>query len=77
VSQAALGHAHLSRTVFARCHDLHEALGLDSLEYLSPSSIDLESLRACLVGLADEFLAGVGVEPREIEALRAMAPTVA
>jgi uncharacterized protein YjbI with pentapeptide repeats len=70
LAQAALSHAHLSRTVFARCHDLHEALGLDSLEHLSPSSIDMESLRACLGGLTDDFLEAVGVEPREIEALR-------
>jgi hypothetical protein len=59
--------------VFARCPDLSEALGLDSLTYTSPSSIDLESLRRSLADLPDEFLAGVGVEPREIEALRAVA----
>jgi uncharacterized protein YjbI with pentapeptide repeats len=74
---AELSHAHLSRTVFARCHDLDEALGLDALEYLSPSSIDMESLRACLAGLTDDFLAGVGVEPREIEVLRRVAVPVA
>ena len=77
LAQAALSHAHLSKTVFARCHDLHEALGLDSMEHLSPSSIDMESLRACLVGLTDDFLEAVGLEPREIEALRGMAAPVA
>jgi uncharacterized protein YjbI with pentapeptide repeats len=64
--------AHLSRTVFARCHDLHCARGLESLEYLSPSCIDLETLRECLAGLPDEFLQGVGLEGRELEALRGM-----
>jgi hypothetical protein len=63
--------------VFARCHDLHHALGLDSLSYLSPSSIDLETLRVCLAGLSDDFLDGVGVEAREIESLRGVAAPVA
>jgi hypothetical protein len=64
--------AHLSKTVFARCHDLHLARGLDALEYLSPSCIDLETIRECLAGLPDEFLFGMGVEERELEALRGM-----
>jgi hypothetical protein len=62
--------AYLSRTVIARCHDLHHARGLDSLEYLSPSCIDLETLRECLAGLPEEFLEGVGLDGRELEALR-------
>ena len=64
--------AHLSRTVFARSHDLHKARGLSSLAYLSPSCIDLETLRECLAGLPDEFLEGMGVAARELEALRGM-----
>ena len=64
--------AHLSKTVFARSRDLHKARGLESLEYLSPSCIDLETLRECLGGLPDEFLEGMGVEARELEALRGM-----
>ena len=67
--RADLTGAHLSKTVFARCHDLHQALGLDSLRYLSPSCIDLETLRECLGGLPEEFLAGVGVEGREAQSL--------
>jgi uncharacterized protein YjbI with pentapeptide repeats len=77
LARAALSHAHLSKTVFARCHDLHHALGLDSLEYMSPSSIDLETLRSSLAALPDDFLEGVGMQPREIEALRGMAAPVA
>ena len=73
LTDADLTGAHLSKTVFARCHDLHRALGLDSLSCSSPSSIDLETLRVCLVGLPDQFLEEVGVEPRDYEALRGMA----
>jgi uncharacterized protein YjbI with pentapeptide repeats len=58
---ANLSRSHLSRTVFARCHDLHHALGLDSVTYLSPSSIDLETLRVCLAGLSDDFLVAAPV----------------
>jgi uncharacterized protein YjbI with pentapeptide repeats len=75
--EADFTRAHLSKTVFARCHDLHHARGLDTLEYLSPACIDLETLRECLGGLPDEFLESVGLEPREAEALRGMtAPTL-
>jgi len=73
LSGAKFARAHLSRTVFARCHDLHEALGLDALAYLSPSSIDLETLRVSVAGLPDEFLEGLGVEPRDLEVFRGMA----
>jgi uncharacterized protein YjbI with pentapeptide repeats len=73
LSEADFSGAHLSKTVFARCHDLHLARGLDALEYLSPSCIDLETLRECLAELPDEFLEGMGVEARELEALRGMA----
>ena len=65
--------AHLSRTVLARLHDLHQARGLDALVYLSPSCIDMETLRECLAGLPDGFLEGMGLEQRELEALRGMA----
>jgi uncharacterized protein YjbI with pentapeptide repeats len=74
LADADLTGAHLSRTVFARCGDLHHALGLESLRYVDFSCIDLGTLRACLTGLPEDFLAGVGVTPGEIEALRGMAP---
>jgi uncharacterized protein YjbI with pentapeptide repeats len=72
LADADLARAHLSKTVFARCPDLHLALGLDSLDYLNPSSIDLETLRGSLAGLQDDFLEGLGLEPEEIEALRSL-----
>jgi hypothetical protein len=73
LSGADLTRAHCSKTVFARCHDLHQALGLDTLDYLSPSCIDLETLRSCLGNVPEEFLEGMGVEAREAEALRGLA----
>jgi uncharacterized protein YjbI with pentapeptide repeats len=73
LADADLSRAHLSKTVFARCHDLHRARGLDSVGYLSPSCIDLETLRHCLPGLPEDFLQGVGVEAAELEALRGIA----
>jgi uncharacterized protein YjbI with pentapeptide repeats len=75
LAHAVLSQAHLSRTVFARCLDLSQAVGLDALRYSSPSSIDLESLRGRLADLPEDFLEGVGLEPREIAALRAVAAT--
>jgi hypothetical protein len=56
--------------VLARCSDLHEALGLDLLDYLNPSCIDMATLRHSLAGLGDEVLAGLGLEEVEIQALR-------
>jgi hypothetical protein len=72
---ADLSRAHLSKTVFARCPDLHQALGLDLLDYLNPSSIDLETLRHGLPGLEDDFLEGLGLNSAEIEALRSLLQT--
>ena len=57
---ADLTRAHLSKTVFARCRELHQARGLDLLDYLNPSSIDIETLRHSLHGLTGDFLSGCG-----------------
>jgi uncharacterized protein YjbI with pentapeptide repeats len=73
LAQAVLSQAHLSRTVFARCADLSLALGLDSLNYSSPSSIDLETLTAAIAELPDDFLEGVGAGRAGIESLQAAA----
>ena len=70
LSGADLSRAPSLGTVFARCSDLHEALGLDLLDYLNPSCIDMATLRHSLAGLGDEVLAGLGLEEVEIEALR-------
>jgi uncharacterized protein YjbI with pentapeptide repeats len=75
LSGADLTRAHFSRTVIARCHDLHQAIGLAAVEHVSPSAIDLETLRRCGAGLPDGFLAGVGVERAEVDALRAATTT--
>jgi hypothetical protein len=42
------------------------------LDYLNPSSIDMQTLRNCLAGFGDDFLEGVGLEPLEVETLRAL-----
>jgi hypothetical protein len=63
--------AHLSRTIFAQCGDLHRATGLDALAYLNASSIDVQTLHRCGKELPPEFLEGVGVKPAELDALRA------
>jgi uncharacterized protein YjbI with pentapeptide repeats len=70
LAEGDLAHAHLSKSVITRCRDLHQALGLDRLDYLSPSSVDLETLRHCMPGLEDELLQGLGLEPPEIDELR-------
>jgi uncharacterized protein YjbI with pentapeptide repeats len=72
LSGADLTRAHLSKTVLARCPDLHEAIGLDLLDYVNPSSIDLATLRHSLERLDDEFLQGLGLTQEEIQGLRAM-----
>jgi len=73
LAQAVLSQAHLSRTVFARCPDLFQALGLDTLSYSSPSSIDLETLSSAISELPEDFLEGVGAGRAEIESLRTAA----
>ena len=75
LGEADFTRAHLSRTVFARSHDVppSRSIGGRALEYFSPSCIDLETLRECLAGLPDEFLEGMGLETRELEALRGAA----
>jgi uncharacterized protein YjbI with pentapeptide repeats len=69
---ADLSQAHLSSTIFARCTDLHHAVGLDTLDYLNSTCIDLITLRHCLAGLPDGFLGGAGLPPPAIDALRSM-----
>jgi hypothetical protein len=68
---ADLTNAHLSRTIFAQCGDLHLAIGLDALAYLNASSVDLQTLHRCGRRLPAEFLDGVGVNRAELEALSA------
>lgn len=69
---ADLSHAHLSKTVIARCRDLHQSIGLDQVDYLSPSSIDIETLRYCIPHLGPDFLSSLGLEATEVEELRSL-----
>jgi hypothetical protein len=59
---ADLSRAHLSQTVIARCRDLHQARGLDTVELLQPSSIDLDTLRYSLWRVPDEVREAFGVD---------------
>ena len=63
--------ALLSQTVIARCPSLSRARGFDTLEPLSPSSIDLATLRHALEQLPDELLSKMGVDGELVAALRA------
>jgi uncharacterized protein YjbI with pentapeptide repeats len=67
---ADLSSALLSQTVIARCPDFSRARGLDTLELLSPSSIDVATVRSGLGTLPNELLAGIGLAGGEIAALR-------
>ena len=63
---ARLDDARFSRTVVARCPDLHQATGLDSIVHTSPSALDLETLRRSGGLLPAEFLRGAGIEPADL-----------
>ena len=62
--------ALLSQTVIARCPSLSRARGLDTLELLNPSSIDLATLRHGLEHLPEELLVRMGFEGEQLAALR-------
>jgi hypothetical protein len=66
---ADLTNAHFSKTVLVRCHDLHLATGLGSIDHASPSALDIDTLRHCGAWLPDEFLQGLGVDREEVERL--------
>ena len=68
---ADLSRAHFSKTVLARCHDLHLATGLDSIQHASLSAVDIDTLRHCGARLPDEFLEEVGMGRDDVERLRA------
>jgi uncharacterized protein YjbI with pentapeptide repeats len=59
---ADLSRALLSQTVIARCRDLHQALGLETLELLHPSSIDLDTLRHSFWRVPDEVREAFGID---------------
>ncbi|HUR96243.1 MAG TPA: pentapeptide repeat-containing protein, partial [Gemmatimonadales bacterium] len=72
LTNADLSSALLSQTVIARCPSLATARGLDSLELLTASSIDLDTLRHALDHLPDELLAKLGADGEQLAALRAL-----
>jgi len=70
LADADFSSALLSRTVIAQCTDLWRARGLDTLELLSRSSIDLATLRQGAEKLPDELLQRIGLEGEALAALR-------
>ena len=62
LSGADLERAHFSQTVIARCRDFHQARGLDMVELLQPSSIDLDTLRHSFWRRPDEIREAFGVD---------------
>jgi hypothetical protein len=69
---ARFTNARLGDTCFSDCPSLHRAIGLDTIAHLGPSSLDLETLRACIGNLPDSFLLGIGYTDNEIVALRGL-----
>lgn len=62
---ADLARACFKGTVLARCSDLAEARGLDEVQHLGESSIDVQTLRMASTRLPAEFLAGVASRGQE------------
>jgi hypothetical protein len=62
--------ARMAFTVLTDCPSLHQAWGLDTVEHLGPSALDLGTLRAGAAALPDPFLFGAGLTPTEIASLR-------
>jgi uncharacterized protein YjbI with pentapeptide repeats len=69
---ADLTGARLAFTVLADCPSLSQATGLDEIEHLGPSALDLSTLRAGATSLPEAFLRGIGLAPEEIASLRAL-----
>jgi uncharacterized protein YjbI with pentapeptide repeats len=67
---ADLSDAQFSKTVLARCRDLHQATGLGSIIHASSSAVDVETLRHSGAWLPEELLLGMGLEREEIERCR-------
>lgn len=71
-----LGDAHLLGVRFHQCPSLYLAVGLESIvhkqtrSWQSGSSLDVATVRACVHGLPDVFLEGLGYSREEITAWR-------
>ena len=70
----SLNKARLQRTVLSVCGDLHEAIGLSEVVHGAHSTLDMYTLRSCVVHLPDVFLEGCGYTRYEIAGLRKMYP---
>ncbi len=69
---ANLANARLMNTGFINCRSFHKALGLDQLEHAGPSTLDAQTMRACISKLPSAVLLGMGYTEKEIGALRAL-----
>ena len=69
---ANLANAHLMNTGFINCRSLHKALGLEQLEHAGPSTLDAQTMRACISKLPNTVLLGMGYTEKEVVALRAL-----
>ncbi|MGB9180989.1 MAG: SIR2 family protein [Pyrinomonadaceae bacterium] len=69
LSGADMTGARLNRTLFALCDDLHKVVGLDSINYGEPCSLDRHTLQASAAHLSDQFLRGIGYAQYEVKAL--------
>ncbi len=61
--------ATLSLTLFTNCRNLHEAVGLETVQHAGPSELDSQTLRASAARLPLGFLRGVGYTWSEIRAM--------
>ena len=69
---ADLNGAYFGNTTIIHCPTLYLAKGLETIQHLGVSALDVITLRACVNQLPDVFLQGVGYNLEEIQTLRAM-----
>jgi uncharacterized protein YjbI with pentapeptide repeats len=72
LTRTNLAGACFGETFMADCRTLHEALSLNAVRHLAPSSLDVRTLRACATRLPDAFLESVGYTPEEIHPLKTL-----
>ena len=55
----------MSKTVLARCTGLDQALGLDTIEHISPPAIDFQTARANRSVAAEALFREAGVDAEQ------------
>lgn len=70
LNEATLEHAYFANTTLAHCSTLHLAKGLETIHHQTGSTLDVVTLRVCVIHLPDVFLRGVGYTNDEIGYLR-------